>query len=235
MISVCIATYNGEKYIKEQLDSIIPQLGHEDEIVISDDGSSDSTLDIINSINDKRIRITVNQGKHGVNSNFNNALLHAKGDFIFLADQDDIWLSGKVAECLKALEKADLVMHDAIITDYSLSSQNKTLFCELNIKGGFVSNLIRNRFTGCCIAFRKEILEYILPIPDSTLFFHDNWIGLMCELKGTVKFIPFKGIYFRRHPDTNSTAGKGKGMTLSRKIRSRISLLSLTLKRFFKK
>ena len=103
MISVCIATYNGEKYIKEQLDSIIPQLGHEDEIVISDDGSSDSTLDIINSINDERIRITVNQGKHGVNSNFNNALLHAKGDFIFLADQDDIWLSGKVAECLKAL------------------------------------------------------------------------------------------------------------------------------------
>lgn len=231
MISVCIATYNGERYISEQLNSILPQLGQEDEIIISDDGSSDSTLDIIKSVNDKRIRIIKNTGTHGINSNFGNALKHARGEYIFLSDQDDIWLTGKVERCLKEMREVDLVMHDAIITDYSLNPQNKNLFSELSIKEGFVSNLIRNRFTGCCMAFKRKVLDYVLPIPSSQCFFHDNWIGLLCELKGSVRFIPFNGLYFRRHADTNSLAGTGKGMPIYKKIRSRISLLCLILKR----
>lgn len=95
MISVCMATYNGEEYIKEQLESILCQLGEMDEIIISDDGSTDNTLNIIESYNDSRIKIHINTGKHGFVYNFENALQKAKGEYIFLSDQDDIWLPEK--------------------------------------------------------------------------------------------------------------------------------------------
>ncbi len=225
MISVCIATYNGEKYIKEQIESILPQLNENDEIIVSDDGSDDRTLDILSSINDSRILIYNNKDNHGVNGNFSNALAHSHGDYIFLADQDDIWMPDKAKTCIDALQNADLIVHDAIITNNLLVSSNKSLFSELNIKEGFIPNFIRNRFTGCCMAFRKEVLDYILPIPDSCAFFHDQWIGLKCILKGKVKFIPYKGIFFRRHEDTNSFAGTGKGLPVIKKLTSRISLI----------
>ena len=89
-ISVCIATFNGEKFIQEQIQSILPQLGEDDEIVVSDDGSTDRTMEILELFKDKRIRLLVNEGKHGFIWNFENALRKAKGDVIFLCDQDDI-------------------------------------------------------------------------------------------------------------------------------------------------
>lgn len=95
MISVCMAAYNGEKYIKEQLLSILKQIGPNDEVVISDDGSKDRTKDIVDSLNDKRIRYVENKNKHGFTHNFENALQIAQGDYIFLADQDDIWRDDK--------------------------------------------------------------------------------------------------------------------------------------------
>ena len=96
-ISVCIATYNGEKYIIKQLESILPQLREADEIVISDDSSSDRTIALIEQLNDPRIRILKDQKFRNPIYNFENAMLNAKGDFIFLSDQDDIWMPEKVA------------------------------------------------------------------------------------------------------------------------------------------
>lgn len=95
MISVCMAAYNGEKYIKDQLSSILKQIGPNDEVVISDDGSKDKTKNIVDSLNDTRIRYVENRNKHGFTHNFENALRLAQGDYIFLADQDDIWLDNK--------------------------------------------------------------------------------------------------------------------------------------------
>ena len=86
MISVCVATYNGEKYIKEQLLSILSQIGLNDEVVVSDDHSNDSTIDIVKSLNDKRVKIIYNEGNRGYTSNFENALKHAKGDYVFISD-----------------------------------------------------------------------------------------------------------------------------------------------------
>ena len=100
MISVCMASYNGEKYIKEQIDSILKQLSDEDELVISDDGSTDNTLSVIQSIHDKRIKLIHNQGEHGYSRNFENALKNSKGDYIFLSDQDDVWKDNKVETIL---------------------------------------------------------------------------------------------------------------------------------------
>ena len=106
MISVCIATYNGEKYLRKQLDSILNQLEYNDEVIISDDGSSDETLNIISSYNDKRIHVFHNKGEHGVVKNFENGLNHVLGDYIFLCDQDDIWKSNKVQVVLNELKDA---------------------------------------------------------------------------------------------------------------------------------
>ena len=90
MITVCIATYNGGKYISKQIDSILNQLSDSDEVIVSDDGSKDDTLDIITAFHDKRIEVFKNDGRHGVVPNFENALSKAKGDIIFFSDQDDI-------------------------------------------------------------------------------------------------------------------------------------------------
>ena len=96
MISVCMATHNGGKYIKEQIDSILVQISNEDELIISDDSSTDDTVEIIKKIKDKRIKLFENNKFFSPNLNFENALLHSKGDIIFLSDQDDIWKKDKV-------------------------------------------------------------------------------------------------------------------------------------------
>ena len=116
-ISVCLATFNGEKYLQQQIESILIQLGDNDELIISDDGSSDQTLNIIESFSDKRIHIFHNKMNHGFIGNFENALRIATGDYIFLSDQDDVWSSDKLRISLQALEKADLIVHDAEMID----------------------------------------------------------------------------------------------------------------------
>ena len=104
MISVCIATYNGARYIAEQLASILKQLSAEDEVVVSDDGSTDGTIDIVRSLNDRRIRIVDGPRRHSPTLNFEWALRNAKGEYIFLADQDDVWLEDKVTKCVEELQ-----------------------------------------------------------------------------------------------------------------------------------
>lgn len=108
MISVCIATYQGEKYIREQLASILCQLDDADEIIVSDDGSTDRTLDIIRQMADHRIKIVEGPHRHSPTLNFERALQEARGDYIFLADQDDVWKPDKVQVCMKWLQEYDL-------------------------------------------------------------------------------------------------------------------------------
>ncbi len=234
MVSVCIATYNGERYLREQIESILSQLREEDEIIVSDDGSTDATLSIIESIGDSRIKVIVNDKKHGVNGNFENALRHASGDFIFLADQEDIWLKGKVKRCVAALSDSDLVLHDAQIVNKDLEPQNKNLFSELKIKGGFWDNFIRNRFTGCCMAFKRDILTYVLPFPEKVSFYHDSWTGLLVLMKGKVAIIDEPLIKFRRHASNSSTAGASSRRGFFTKIADRMSLGVNLLKRGIK-
>lgn len=121
MISVCIATYNGEKYIGEQIASILKQLNANDEVIISDDGSTDATLSIIKTFQDPRIRVIPGPQKHSPTQNFENVLHHAQGDYIFLSDQDDVWKTNKVATCMKWLQKYDCVISNAEVTDEHLN------------------------------------------------------------------------------------------------------------------
>ena len=127
-ISVAMATYNGEKYIKEQLESILRQLNVNDEVVISDDGSTDNTIKIVNDFKDSRIKIICGP-KKGIIKNFENAIKNCTGKYIFLSDQDDIWLDNKVNEVLNCF-KSDItcVLHDAKIVDTNLNAIDDSFF-----------------------------------------------------------------------------------------------------------
>lgn len=207
MVSVCMATYNGGQYLKQQLESILSQLSPDDEVVISDDGSNDNTRDIVLSQGDKRIRLLENSGSHGFVSNFENALRNAKGDIIFLSDQDDVWFDRKVETVSNALKNYDLVIHDAQLIDGDGKSLGKTYYSTLHGKTGFLANLWKTRWLGCCMAFRREVLDYCLPIPKSVVA-HDYWIGMMGMVKFRSCFLEDVLIGYRRHGNNVSTSSE---------------------------
>ena len=225
MISVCVATYNGEKFIREQIDSILCQLSSDDEIIVSDDGSTDGTIVIINCIGDKRIRIIEGPRKHSPTFNFENALKEAKGDYIFLADQDDVWKTNKVEVCMKWLQKYDCVVSDAQVTDSNLNPLYPSLYAIMQVRQGHIYNTVwKNGYTGCCMAFRRNILEASLPFPKN-IPMHDIWIGNVAAYKYNVKFIPDKLILFRRHKETISCNGKGSKYSIWQQMKFRWSII----------
>ncbi|WP_419870117.1 glycosyltransferase family 2 protein [Chryseobacterium sp. CT-SW4] len=232
-ISVCLATYNGEKYITEQLKSILTQLGEDDEIIISDDNSSDKTIEIINGFNDKRIKILQNKDK-GITKNFENALKNASGDYLFLSDQDDVWLPQKVFYSLKGLEYYDLVVTNCKVTDENLNIINQSYFDLNNSRSGFLKNFYRSSYLGCCLAFKKEMLTDILPIPRNLYLYHDWWIGYLADIKYKVKFIDVPCLLYRRHDFNMSTTAKGSKRNLLFKVRDRFQLLYLGSLRLLK-
>jgi glycosyltransferase involved in cell wall biosynthesis len=235
-ISVCMATYNGEKYIMEQLRSILSQLGDNDEVVISDDGSDDSTLDIVRNYSDDRIKVVVNESSfRGVVSNFNNALMHATGDIVFLSDQDDIWLDCRVSNALDKLGKYDLVVSNCKVID-PLGKVTQDSYFSLTKSGpGFCKNLFRSTYLGCGLAFNKKVLECILPIPCNLAMYHDWWIGFLAEVHFDVFFDERPSFLYRRHDlSTSTTLGKSKKSFLF-KIFSRLQLLYMGLIRLIEK
>ena len=206
MISVCMATYNGMNYLREQIDSILMQLSTDDELVISDDGSSDNTIQIITSYNDSRIVLLNNQSTHGFVGNFENALIHAKGNIIFLADQDDIWKPGKVAVVTEKLKQYDLVIHDADMIDGKGCPLDKTYYSTLHHRKDLLSNLWKTRWLGCCMAFRRNLLDMSIPFPRKIVG-HDYWIGMLGMLKFRYCFMDDVLICYRRHGNNVSPSG----------------------------
>lgn len=210
-ISVCMATYNGEKYIREQIESILPQLGENDELIISDDNSTDNTIKIIEDLNDSRIKIHFNKGEKGYVPNFENAIKNSSGDIIFFSDQDDKWLPNKVTKFLERLKDNDLVVSDAIVINEYGEVIEKSLFKVVNTKKGLWNNWIKNRYYGCCMAIRREVLKRVLPFPKRySICSHDRWIPLVCEFYYKVDLIYEPLIIYRRHGKNVSCFKKSK-------------------------
>ena len=233
MISICMATYNGEKYIKEQIDSILPQLSKNDEIIISDDSSTDDTLSIIRSFNDHRIKIFSGCNFHSPISNFENALKYAKGDYIFLSDQDDVWLDNKVERMMEALKQYSLVVSDCYVVNKDCEIIRNSFFVRKPVPG-IIWNLFRNNYLGCCMAFRKEVLTKALPFPKS-IAMHDIWLGLCGALFYKTTFIPDKLIKYRRHGGNVSPTAEKSKFSLKYKILYRIDILICLAKRYLGK
>ena len=230
MITVCLTTYNGEKFIEDQLDSIICQLSDKDEIIVSDDASTDKTVSIIENYNDNRIKIIKTPDRKGVIGNVESALEQAKGDYIFLADQDDIWLPNKVEVCINALSKYDLVISDCLVTDENRNIIHESFYEVNKSQSNKWMALLKNSYLGCCMAFRRDILDKALPFPEN-IPMHDIWIGNIAAFFYSVKFIPDKLIYFRRHQANHSTASAPSKTTFIEKIKYRIIIISGLLKR----
>ncbi|HYG00792.1 MAG TPA: glycosyltransferase [Chryseosolibacter sp.] len=219
-----MATKNGAKYISEQIDSIIMQLGSDDELVISDDRSVDETEKIVSNYHDSRIKFFTNDNKNGVVSNFENSLRRSSGEYIFLSDQDDVWVGNKIE-----VMRRELLTHDVVISDCSLANDTLDIFepsfFALNNSGkGIVRNIIKNSYMGCCMAFKRKVLEKALPFPNNTPM-HDMWIGLIGEMNYDVKFLKMPLVYYRRHQGNASSSGGVSGIALTRKMFWRITIL----------
>ena len=223
MVSVCIATYNGEHYLREQLDSILAQIGEEDEVVISDDSSTDGTLPLIESYHDPRIRVlhhdpnlvTTTFPLDRPTHNFENALRHAKGDILFLADQDDVWLEGKVETMLAQLQDAHLAIHDCTVVD---SHMRRSLYSS-------------STYLGCCMAMRREVVQRALPFP-STMVGHDLWLGMIADRYFTTKLVRKSLLRYRKHTNSKTTSGGKSKNTLWFKIHYRLTILTQIAKMY---
>ena len=228
-ISVCMTTYNGAQFIEKQLNSIVYQLGQDDEIIISDDQSTDDTLQIINKFSDSRIKVFRNNIRLGPVKNFQNALQYSTGKFIILADQDDIWLPDKVEDTYSLLLDNDLILADCEVVDNSGKVIHPSFFEFRGSRPGFWSNLYRNSYVGCCMAFRRDIFAYILPFPNQ-IHMHDWWIGLLVEAKGRVSFYKKPLIKYVRHGGNASPTGE-VGYGFLKQFTNRFFLLINVVKR----
>jgi glycosyltransferase involved in cell wall biosynthesis len=233
MISVCIPTFNGEKFINQQLDSILTQLEAEDEIIISDDSSTDRTIGIIKSYNDHRIKLIENCKFKSPIFNLENALKQAKGEYIFLADQDDVWLSEKVKKLTEELKNANLVFSDAIIVDKDLKIVRDSFYKRNKNLTGLLKNIFFNNYFGATMAFRKELLKVALPFPKN-IPMHDQWLGLVSEIYFKNEYIPEPLILYRRHGSNASYASERSKNSLIKKILFRVLIFLALANRIIK-
>lgn len=218
-ISVCMATYNGEMYIKEQIESILLQLNASDELIISDDQSSDRTCTIVNEFNDPRIKLIINNGEKGYTRNFENALKKSNGDIIFLSDQDDIWVDNKVEIMLKYLEKSQMVISNAKIVDSEMRIINNSHFHLHDVKKGFWNNFLKTRYIGACMAFKRDVLERSLPFPEHQKYCaHDYWLTLVGEAFYEVSLVETPLLLYRRHGNNASSGGEVSKNNIAMKI-----------------
>lgn len=222
-----MATYNGARYLREQVDSILAQLSPADELIVSDDGSTDLTMEILAGYRDSRIRICCNKGRRGVVGNFENALRQARGNYIFLSDQDDVWLPGKVSRCVEALESFDLVVTDCIVVDNELQEIESSFFKIHRSGRGFWKNLVRNTYLGACVCFKSSLLDIVLPIPANLPVYHEGWIASLADITGRVYFLESPCIFYRRHGDNVSCTARKSNLPFHKKLYNRFVFLYL--------
>lgn len=224
-ISVCMATYNGERYLCQQLESILMQLRDCDEVIIIDDASTDDTARIIVDFKDPRLVLIRHAANQGVVPSFEEAVRHATGDMLFLSDQDDVWAPNRVSRTLEAF--ADNMNLALIVTNVALINELGTEFTtdkrlkQRPFDSRLIPNLVANRFQGSAIAFRSVLTHKILPFPKNLLFLHDAWIGARCAVtRSCVGYITEPLLFYRRHPQNVS-----QRLPVWLMVRKRIELL----------
>jgi glycosyltransferase involved in cell wall biosynthesis len=225
-----MSTYNGAQFVVRQLDTVLKQLSPNDEVIVVDDGSKDDTVKVIREAYGDRVKVYVNERNLGVIHSFEKAISLAKGDILFLCDQDDLWEENKVELVLEAFNKqnATLVVHDALVVDGELRTINPSWndYNHNNINQGILGNILKNAYTGAFMAFKKELVSDILPFPPS-IEMHDQWIALVCMLKKkNIAFIDQPLMKYVRHGG-NVTGMKKR--SLSAQIKGRIGSVSAIL------
>lgn len=233
-VSVVMTSFNGVQYLRAQVESIVKQLSADDELLISDDGSTDGTQTLIRELQQEYPLIRMLEGpRRGIVANFAYAIGKATGDLIFLSDQDDVWLDDKVSTVTGYFEKhPDIacIVHDVRVVDQSLTTIEPSFYAFRGSKNGLLNNLIKNSFMGSAMAIRSDMRSYILPIPEKVPM-HDQWIGLVCLLFGKVVFLPDVLGLYRRHGNNASSFSRS---SIHRMISNRKYLVLELLKRKFR-
>ncbi|MFN3943473.1 MAG: glycosyltransferase family 2 protein [Allosphingosinicella sp.] len=202
-VSVAMATYNGARHLSEQLASLAGQTRLPDELVVTDDGSTDGTRELIETFARTApfaVRLHPNEERLGVTRNFERALSLCTGDIVFLSDQDDVWLADKIEEVVKAFEAdpgVQIVLNDKIITDGQLVSTGATMLSNIRGFGAPDSCFV----AGCCAAMRADWRKLALPIPEG-MSAHDSWIVGLAHRLGSAKIVEKPLQLYRRH-DSN--------------------------------
>lgn len=201
LISIALATYNGEKYLKEQLDSIYAQTYKNIEVVVTDDCSTDKTVDILGQYSKSHgLRYFVNEQNLGFVKNFEKTLSLCWGEYIALADQDDIWeknkiqiLSNQIGDALLIHSDASLIDEDGKLINTSYAQSSHKVFRK-DIIGYFFNNDV----TGCTMMFSSKLISIILPMPENIIS-HDWWIAIKAKQRGKITYFPEPLIRYRQH------------------------------------
>lgn len=225
-VSVVMAVYNGRRFLSEQVESVLAQLLPGDEFIVVDDASPDGSLALLQSIASPLIRIYVNPTNLGVKGAFERGMKLATHEFIFLCDQDDVWLPGKRAAFVAAFEenpKALVVISDAEVIDAQGCLVAPSFMAT---RGGFdgsiLATLWRNRYLGCAMALRSAVLAAALPIPRCAPM-HDMWLGGVGRIIAEVVYLPRPFLQYRRHSANVSPSRRQAILTM---VRWRATLLA---------
>jgi glycosyltransferase involved in cell wall biosynthesis len=209
--SIALCTYNGEKFLNAQLESFLNQTKSPDELIICDDFSTDSTVEIIKEFQKKStfpVRLEINQNQLGVVKNFAKAISLCTGEIIFLSDQDDVWLAEKIEVITRQFEQntnLGLIFTEAELIDEIGKTLNRNLFAETfrktdKSKPLFDLCLNKNVVTGATMAFRAKYRDEFLPIPDNIPnLIHDRWIALVISATAECDFLERPLINYRQH------------------------------------
>ena len=198
MISVVMAVHRGDKNIRQQLLSVLSQLGFGDEVIVSDDCPGEITERIVKQIASRDSRVIWVEGKNkGDTANLVNAVRHCKGDKIFFCDCKDVWLPDKVKRVTEAFsEGADLVIHNAYITDEYLSITDYSLFERFSVNKNPIRNIFRNSYLLSCMAIDRKMLKKIMPVPKG-IPVTAQWIGIIASVYGKTRLIDIPLMYCR--------------------------------------
>ncbi len=211
-----MAAYNGSRFIREQIASILPQLADHDELIVVDDCSKDNTVALIERFGDSRIRLERNAHNLGVVQTFERALQLVNGDIIFLSDQDDLWHGNKVRAFMTRFDDypmITMVISNGELIDAAGRSLNGRLYSNGSFATGVLANVIKNRYQGSTMALRREVAEVALPFPRG-LPMHDSWIGLVNSIIGNLAYLDESLLFYRRHESTVTTPEHGSGMRM---------------------
>lgn len=225
MISVVLATYQGERYIDAQLDSIIQQLDSHDEIIVSDDASSDGTVGAIQRRADPRIRLFAHNDRVGYVENFQRAIDEIRGQYVFFADQDDVWLPGKVTTMLDALQGKGFAVSDAKVVNHHLELLFDSYFSWRGARRfTWETIFLKPPIIGATMSCRMDYLQTLLPLPTNVP--HDFWLTFNAAWDDQLKVLEVPLILYRRHGSAHSPTATTRTRSIGTILRERIAVIS---------
>lgn len=203
-----MAMYNGSAFILEQITSILSELDPDDELIVVDDDSGDHSAELVAALDDARIRLVRSSVNRGYVRTFEHAISLAKKDVIFLSDQDDIWLPGRVDQMLAALDGVELVVSNFSSFGGPLTAVQANRLRAID-SGRWMRNVFwiwvgTRPYYGCCMAFRAEMRDRILPFPSYLTETHDQWLGYVANADRSVRHIEQDTISRRVHSANSS-------------------------------